>query len=91
VITKYCQTPQVLICVLVVVNALAVSPEYQRKGLGTRLLKICTDLADLNGSKTYIEASSKGAPLYARLGWNDIEEATEKSRLRYMLRDPIVA
>lgn len=74
----------------IVVNALAVLPGYQRQGLGTRILRVCTDLADHDGLKTYIEASAAGAPLYRRLGWDDIPSEKEKgseSGLKYMLRN----
>lgn len=49
-------------------------PEYQRKGLGGRLLQPILDIADKEQRKTYIEASIKGIGLYKKMGWVEIGE-----------------
>lgn len=52
---------------------LITDPEYQRRGLGARLLNVGLDLADAEGKKSYIEATSEGHPLYLKLGWRDVD------------------
>lgn len=44
----------------VVAHFLCTSPEYQRKGFATRLLKVGLDRADDEGRRTYIDASPDG-------------------------------
>ena len=56
-----------------VVNLLAVRPEYQRKGIGGLLLEHGLALADRDGARTYIEASQKGLPLYKKYGWVEFD------------------
>jgi len=55
-------------------HALATLPEYERRGLGSLLLKHGMALADADGAKTYLEASPAGFPLYRRLGWTQIDQ-----------------
>lgn len=53
---------------------LAVSPSYQRLGLGSRLVKVGLDAADKVGAMVYFEASPLGLPLYLNLGFTPVEE-----------------
>lgn len=57
-----------------VVHVLAVLPEYQRNGLGAKLLAASLEHADKQGVSAYFQASSKGESLYPRLGWRDLED-----------------
>jgi GNAT superfamily N-acetyltransferase len=57
-----------------VMNILAVSPSYQRQGLGAALLAPVLEQADREGRKTYIEASAKGVGLYRKFGWRECDE-----------------
>ena len=50
------------------------SPQYQRKGLGSLLLAEGLALVDRDGARTYIEASPNGLQLYQRYGWKLIDE-----------------
>ena len=63
-----------------VLNTLAVHPSHQRKGLGSMLIKVGLDMADRDGARTYIEASSKGLPLYLRHGWEPVGATTIDTR-----------
>ena len=80
-----------------VMNILAVHPDYQRKGLGGRLLEPVLKQADKEGRKTYIEASKKGIGLYKKLGWVEVDEMLIDTRphggdiierTAFMMRDP---
>jgi GNAT superfamily N-acetyltransferase len=82
---------------LAVMNILAVRPEYQRKGLGARLLEPVLALADRDGARTYIEASAKGLGLYLKYDWKEIDAINIDMRpygghqiesTKCMMRDP---
>ncbi|KAH8808234.1 acyl-CoA N-acyltransferase [Xylogone sp. PMI_703] len=77
------------------IHFLATDPAYQRKGLGTVLLKHGLDLADAEGRKAYIEATEDGRPLYLKLGWKDLDRLVvdafggDRPAVNYiMIRDP---
>ena len=53
---------------------LMVLPTYQRRGLGTLLLRQGLQMADEVGAKTYLEASAKGASLYLRHGFKVVDD-----------------
>ncbi|KAL8789430.1 MAG: hypothetical protein Q9213_001187 [Squamulea squamosa] len=55
-------------------HILIVSPEYQRKGLGTMLIREGLAAADRDNARTYIEASPKGLGLYKKHGWKEVDE-----------------
>ena len=59
----------------------AVEPEWQRKGVGRRLLQWGLDEADKRGWQAYIDATPEGVGLYKKLGWK------ERERLVVDLRD----
>jgi GNAT superfamily N-acetyltransferase len=63
-------------------NILAVSPHHQRQGLGSALLRPVLALADSENRKTYIEASTRGEPLYRKFGWKDIYTADGQGEAR---------
>ena len=80
-----------------VVNILAVRPDYQRKGLGGLLLEQGLALADRDGARTYIEASVKGFSLYKKYGWKEFDEVVVDTRpyggqglesTKLMMREP---
>lgn len=54
-------------------QVLATAPAYQRRGLGSMLLKQVLQRADKEGKVAYIEATDTGYPLYLRLGWKQID------------------
>ncbi|RDW94577.1 hypothetical protein BP5796_00340 [Coleophoma crateriformis] len=56
-----------------VVHFLGVHQKYQGKGVGTLLLKNGLNLADVQGRRTYIEATDAGRRLYLKLGWEEID------------------
>lgn len=83
---------------ILVVHLLAVHPDYQGKGLGSRLLKHGLDLADAEGRVVYIEATAAGYPVYAKLGFEEIDAirvdlskwgGKEPGINRVMLRQPV--
>ncbi|KAE9371562.1 acyl-CoA N-acyltransferase [Stipitochalara longipes BDJ] len=51
---------------------LATSPEYQRRGVASRLLGYGLEKADREGVKVYLSASPMGAVVYARLGFVEV-------------------
>ncbi|KAG9238704.1 acyl-CoA N-acyltransferase [Amylocarpus encephaloides] len=65
---KYVDEGEDYICQLLAIDRL-----YQRKGLGSMLLKHVLDMADAEGRKVYIEATDAGWPLYKKLGFEDID------------------
>ncbi|KAI9729534.1 MAG: hypothetical protein M1834_006730 [Cirrosporium novae-zelandiae] len=52
---------------------LAVLPQYQRKGVGKKLLAWGTDQADKNGHGCWIDATPQGKALYEQVGWEVYE------------------
>lgn len=86
-----------ILSAIVVMNILAVRPEYQRKGLGAMLLEVGLAAADRDGAKTYIEASKKGYHLYLRYGWREFDAIVIDTKpyggegpepTKCMMRDP---
>ncbi|KAG0649107.1 hypothetical protein D0Z07_4391 [Hyphodiscus hymeniophilus] len=80
-------------------EVLAVSPEYQRMGVGDKLLAWGLSEADRLGVECWIEASPFGLGLYKKKGWVEIEhvdvdlgrwggEEGKTDRLVYMVRPP---
>ncbi|KAL8807160.1 MAG: hypothetical protein Q9182_000842 [Xanthomendoza sp. 2 TL-2023] len=55
-------------------HLLVVSPPYQRKGLGTMLIREGLMAADRDHAKTYIEASPMGLGLYKKFGWKEVDD-----------------
>ena len=51
------------------VEALSVRPTYQRRGIGSMLLKEFLEQTDHDHAGTYLFASIVGRPLYERFGW----------------------
>lgn len=54
-------------------HILVVSPEHQRRGLGTMLIEEGLRNADKDSARAYVEASAKGLQLYKRHGWRKID------------------
>ncbi|KAI4254295.1 MAG: hypothetical protein L6R42_007256, partial [Xanthoria sp. 1 TBL-2021] len=55
-------------------HLLIVLPPYQRKGLGTMLIREGLGAADRDNARTYIEASPMGLGLYKKFGWREIDD-----------------
>jgi GNAT superfamily N-acetyltransferase len=73
------------------VRDIGVNPGIQGRGLGSALMRPTLDRCDREGLPAYIEASSeRSAALYARLGFQLIEELRVwgSPPLRLMLRPP---
>jgi len=56
-----------------VVHLLATDPDYQRRGLGSMLLRHGLAMADADSKKTYVEATELGYPVYLKLGWKEVD------------------
>jgi predicted N-acetyltransferase YhbS len=75
---------------------LAVRPSHQRLGLGSLLLTPVLKQADVEGAKVFVQASKEGMGLYARFGWEEVDEVVidfsayggEKVKTALMIRDP---
>ncbi|KAL8723887.1 MAG: hypothetical protein Q9181_007107 [Wetmoreana brouardii] len=55
-------------------HILIVDPAYQRKGLGSMLLREGLAAADHDNARCYIEASPKGLGLYKKHGWKECDD-----------------
>ncbi|GAW24625.1 hypothetical protein ANO14919_142160 [Xylariales sp. No.14919] len=47
---------------------------YHGRGIGSALLRSVLDLADREGLQAYLEATGAGAPLYRKLGFEDVDK-----------------
>jgi ribosomal protein S18 acetylase RimI-like enzyme len=61
---------------LSVLLTLGTDPEYRRRGIATMMMDPVIKLADQEGRKIYIEATSDGRPLYQKYGFRDIDLIT---------------
>jgi GNAT superfamily N-acetyltransferase len=52
--------------------AMIVHPDYQRRGIGTKLLAEVCSLADKVGQDIYLESSPRGTKLYLNAGFDRI-------------------
>ena len=59
---------------LIVLQMLAVHPDHQKKGLGSKLIHLALEEADKVGASAYVEASPAGLPVYLKYGWKPVEE-----------------
>ena len=57
-----------------VLRSIGTLPEYQGKGCASTLLQSGLVKIDVEGAKTWLEATPLGEPLYANFGWIDIDE-----------------
>ncbi|KIM98530.1 hypothetical protein OIDMADRAFT_181868 [Oidiodendron maius Zn] len=48
---------------------LSICPEYQRKGVGSALLKLALEESDKNWEKMYVRSSAEGRGLYEKFEW----------------------
>jgi len=51
---------------------LVVDPEWQRRGVGKRLLEKVLSIVDENGWEAFVDASPAGLGLYKKLGWEEV-------------------
>jgi len=58
---------------VVMLGTLTIRPEYQRKGVGTLLMKYGIEEADRLGIRSYLEASAAGKGLYLRYGYKPVK------------------
>ncbi|EED21250.1 conserved hypothetical protein [Talaromyces stipitatus ATCC 10500] len=77
--------------------ALAVHPDYQRKGIGRRLVQWGLDEADRLGRISYLEATMEGIRLYEQSGFEKVKDISMdltpfggkgKLPFRLMIRQP---
>jgi len=61
-----------LFAIKIVIHIIVIHPDYQRKGLGSKLLERGLADVDAAGARAYIEASRGGYPLYKRYGFKDV-------------------
>ena len=52
---------------------LAVHPKHQKKGLGTKLIQHCSQIADAAGIPTYLSSFPQAHALYGKLRYTDID------------------
>ncbi|OGM42793.1 GNAT family acetyltransferase [Aspergillus bombycis] len=80
-----------------ILDILAISPEHQGKGIGSKLLQWGTQHADARNARIYLEATIEGYPLYRKYGWHEMERividyaeygGTGQAVFVLMMRDP---
>jgi predicted N-acetyltransferase YhbS len=54
---------------MVVLEGFAVHPNWQRKGVGTMLVKKFLETVDAHHAKSFVHASKVGKPLYEKFGF----------------------
>ncbi|THH09636.1 hypothetical protein EW145_g1859, partial [Phellinidium pouzarii] len=79
-----------------IIPVLFVHPQFQRRGVGSALLKHCIAIVDAERMSMYVEASDAGAPLYSSFGFNTmrmlrIEYHDEVVLIPAMMRDAVDA
>jgi GNAT superfamily N-acetyltransferase len=57
-----------------VLDTLVTMPQHERRGAGSMLVRWGCEKADEAGVEAYLEASPMGAPMYARHGFQAVEE-----------------
>jgi GNAT superfamily N-acetyltransferase len=94
------QSLYIIVLHIIVLHILAVHPDYQRRGLGSMLIRPGLEAADKAGAQTYIEASLAGLGLYMKHGWEPVDEMVinmrshgvydeeEIERHTYLMREP---
>lgn len=71
---------------------MSVTPEYQRRGLGSRLLQWFCEETDRYHRWAYALASPEGVALYQRFGFETVGTVlTSKGPITSMLRKPLGA
>jgi len=75
---------------------LAIHPDYQRRGVGAKLLNWGLERARARGEKVYLEASRRGKGLYTKLGFEHVGDLTlrdgeTETIMPCMLWDPATA
>lgn len=68
----------------------AVLPDYQRRGIATRLLKEGMEKARVDKVPTYVEASEDGTALYGKLGWEVVGKIVEEDGEGGTLEAPVM-
>lgn len=48
------------------------SPSFQHRGIGSQLVKVGLERADEEGVKCFLSASPMGAPVYKKLGFEEV-------------------
>ncbi|KAL3465024.1 acyl-CoA N-acyltransferase [Aspergillus heterothallicus] len=88
---RYCREEDI------VLEFLATRPDQQGRGIGKALLHWGMERADKQQRRIYLEATTPGFPLYAKMGWRSLDKAEidytrwggEGSQvLTLMVRDP---
>lgn len=71
-------------------DMLCTHPEYRGRGAGSMLVAQGCKEADQDQVPAYVDASTDGAPLYARYGFQDrtIRDGTEAQDITSMVREP---
>ncbi len=68
---------QLLIVITIALQALAVSPKHQRKGLGSKLVSWGLEKTKEDGKDAYLLGTSMGRQLYLSLGFEDLAPGRE--------------
>jgi predicted GNAT family N-acyltransferase len=69
-----------------VLEVLATNTEFQKKGLGSRLLTNICEKADSEGLELYLDASKAAQPLYEKFGFVEQTDKREPKASAPMLR-----
>ncbi|KAL4781372.1 acyl-CoA N-acyltransferase [Aspergillus varians] len=83
----------------IVLEFIAILPEFQGRGIAKALLRWGTDQADQQQRRVYLEATTAGFPVYVKAGWAALERVEidyarwggeGMQALTLMARDPIL-
>lgn len=61
------------------IHTLAVSPNHQKMGCGTKLMESVIEETDRLGLMCFLEASDEGKPLYLKCGFEEVEKMVVQS------------
>jgi predicted N-acetyltransferase YhbS len=61
---------------IIELESFSVHPKWQRKGVGSMLVKRFLEVVDADHAKCFVHSSTIGKPLYEKFGFNTMGELT---------------
>lgn len=72
----------------IVLEVLATHPEFQKKGVASRLLEWGCEKMDREGAEGYLDSSVMGKPVYEKFGWVAREEVKDEKAISVPMLRP---